>query len=298
MQRMPTEDFETVLQRLLVKLDDVAKAKAARLSGFLQHIMMDQRRNAPHLRNPKLVDRYDRLSALMAVFQAEQKELRGDEEQWCLAAWQDLMPYLENVGLPDGMKKEDRPKPSCAENETIMVVDSQEPVADDGSKKQVVVLQNGTQRELSEEEQQELLENELMEEIAAETLRMEEQNHWEEFHAAELRTWEQWAASQDDFLQGKRRRARVQIMVQGEGGSIIKKGNWLFGLQEGQRLLYSVSVIQNEDDQAGEYDPTAASSGKPAVASAAGGQGEGQVVERSVEEPPEESGSKAKSLID
>ena len=65
-----------------------------------------------------------------------------------------------------------------------------------------------------------------MEEIAAETMRLEEQTHWHEFHAAELRTWETWAASADDFLLGKRKRARVQVLVQGEGGRIIKRENW------------------------------------------------------------------------
>ena len=100
------EDFETILQRLLVKLDDMGKAKAARLSAFLQQMMMDQRRNAPHLRNPGLGDRYDRLSALIAVFHSDQQELRGDEEQWCLTAWQELVPYLENKGLPEGINQD------------------------------------------------------------------------------------------------------------------------------------------------------------------------------------------------
>ena len=112
---------------------------------------------------------------------------------------------------------------------------------ENGGHKQMVQLENGTQRELSEAEKEEMLENEVLEEMAAETLRQEEQQMWEDFHAAEFRSWETWAAVQDDFLHGRKKRARVQVLVQGEGGRIIRRENWLFGLQEGERFS-TVSV--------------------------------------------------------
>ena len=62
-------------------------------------------------------------------------------------------------------------------------------------------------------------------------------------------------------MQGNKKRARVQVVVQGQGGRIIKNENWLLGLGPGERLSYSVSVIQDdEDDEDQERDPTAASS--------------------------------------
>ncbi|CAE7488269.1 unnamed protein product, partial [Symbiodinium pilosum] len=139
--------------------------------------------------------------------------------------------------------------PSQAEEQEIVVVDSQEQIVENGSHKQMVQLENGTQRELSEEERAEMLENEILEEMVAESLRQEEHQMWEDFHAAEFRSWESWAAVQDDFLHGRKKRARVQ---------------------EGERLSYSVSVLQNDEgDEEDEPDPTAAASGDhgdPAIA--------------------------------
>ena len=259
MQKPIDSDYETILQKLLQELEGQSKPKAARLSHFLQQLLMDQRRHAPHLRNPKLAERHDRLLALLTVFEAEGPVLRGDEMAWCMRMWQQLMPFLERVGLPDGQRREDAPGPSTSQ--TIEVVDSQEPVEEGGSKKQVVQLENGTQRNMTEQEEQEILENELMEEIAAETMRLEEQRMWDEFHAADLRAWESWAASEDDYLQGKRKRARVQVLVQGQGGRIVRRENWLVGLGQGERLSYTVSVTADEgcDDDL-EGDPTATSS--------------------------------------
>ena len=199
----------------------------------------------------------------MAVFKGEPPQLRGDEESWCHSVWEDLRPFLENGELPDGDRPEDVPKPSTSEASAIMVVDSQESIQEGGSRRQVAQLANGTQRELTEEEDKELLENEILEEMAADVLRMEDQQHWETFQAAELRTWETWAAGEPEYLSGKKKRARVQIVVQGEGGRLIRQENWLFGLQEGERLAYSVNVVQNEaeeEDADGVGDPAAASS--------------------------------------
>ena len=53
-------------------------------------------------------------------------------------------------------------------------------------------------------------------------------------------------------------RARIRVLVQGEGGRIIKKENWLFGLKPGERLSYNVNVHQIEEDE-DERDPNAGS---------------------------------------
>ena len=242
MQRVVYHDYEMVLQAKLKEMESLAKPKAARLSSFLQQMLIDQRRQSPHLRNPLLADRHDRLLALLTVFAADEPVLREDESSWCMDMWQHLRPFLENARTPGGQRPEDVPGPSQGQPECVQ-------------------LENGTQRDLTEKEEQELLENELMEEIAAQELREEERLLWRDFHAAELRTWESWAAASNDFLQGRKKRARVQVLLQGQGGRIIKKENWLVGLGHGERLSYSVSVVQDaESEEDTERDPTAASS--------------------------------------
>ena len=53
------------------------------------------------------------------------------------------------------------------------------------------------------------------------------------------------------------------MLLQGEGGRIIRRENWLFGLKEGERLSYNVNILQNEDDEEdNQPDPTVASSGE------------------------------------
>ena len=261
MQKSNPLDFEGQLHRLLEELDGMAKSKAARLSHFLGQMLIDQRRHAPHLRQPKLADRHDRLHALLVTFSETQPVLRGDEMRWCHEVWHRMHPFLENAQLPDGRRLDADPKPSQGSNETIEVVDSQDAVEADGSRIQVAQLEDGTQRDLTEAERDVILENEIMEEMAAESLREEEGLLWQDFHAADLRTWEAWTAANTDFLEGKRKRARVQVLVQGEGGRIIKRENWLFGLGQGERLSYAVNIMQNmDDDEDDERDPTAAAS--------------------------------------
>ena len=258
MQKVIHGDYEAALQNLLKELEGLTKAKAARLSYFLQQLLVDQRRMAPRLRNPVLAERHDRLLALLDSAPV----LRGDETAWCAERWQGLQPFLENARLPEGMRQENQPRPSDADQSVVEVVDSQEMIEDGGSRKQMVQLSNGSQRELTKQEQQKNLENELMEELAAEELRNEEKLLWKEFHAAELTEWESWAVNTGEAVQGNRKRARVQVVVQGQGGRIIKNENWLLSLGPGERLSYSVSVVPDadkEDEDGG--DPTASSSG-------------------------------------
>ena len=101
MQRPVVQDFEQVLQSLLKAMDEMTGPKAARLSAF-------------HPANPTLVDRFERLSALMAAVESDPPDLRGDETQWCLDAGQNVQPFLEDAALLGGDRPEDKPKPSQA----------------------------------------------------------------------------------------------------------------------------------------------------------------------------------------
>ena len=138
-------------------------------------------------------------------------------------------------------------------------MDSQEAAVEEGSKKQVVLEENGTQRNLTEDEQAQVDENEEMENFAADMLRDEEDRMREEFTSAELRQWEEWAAPRSR-LEPCAKRARVQVIVQGEGGRIVRKENWLVGLRDGESLVYTVSVQPSVGEDEEEGDPAAASS--------------------------------------
>ena len=95
---------------------------------------------------------------------------------------------------------------------------------EDGSKKQVVREPDGAQRNLTEEEETIIAENGLMEEYAADMLREEDEKMLDNFTSTDLREWETWAARAGRSGPGVKR-ARVQVLVQGEGGRIIKQEN-------------------------------------------------------------------------
>ena len=124
----------------------------------------------------------------------------------------------------------------------------------------VVKQPDGTQRDLTQDEEDTIAENEEMENYAAHLLRLEEERLHEDFTSTELREWEAWAAKAGRSGEGVKR-ARVQVLVQGQGGRIIRQENWLAGLRDGESLAYSVSVKPAEVDTDGDCDPTAASSG-------------------------------------
>ena len=261
MQRRGGGTFAGTLQQLLEKMANMPRQKAARLAGFLKQMLRDQQRQAPHLRHPVLVSRVESLEALMSVFLDEEEQFHGDEQEWCMQTWQSMLPFLEGeTGERDEGPEADKekPGPSSGQADAIEVVDSQEPTVEDGSNKKGVREPDGTQRNLTEEEETIIAENELMEEYAADMLREEDEKMLDNFTSTDLREWETWAARAGRSGPGVNR-ARVQVLVQGEGGRIIKKENWLVGLKDGESLSYSVSVNQAESEDE-EPNPTAASS--------------------------------------
>ena len=257
MQGQRPSSFNEMIQGLLGELEAMTKPKAARTVRFLQQLLRDQQRMAPHLRNPVLRERAENLQALMSVFADDDTQLRADEQDWCMQRWQRLLPLLEGSVTTGGEIMP--PMPSTNLEEAIEVVDSQERHMENGSRKQVVRQSNGTQRNLTQEEEDTIAENEEAEAFAAELLREEDAKLQDVFTSVELREWEAWAARTSRIGPGAKR-ARVQVTVQGEGGRIVKQEDWLVGVNEGEYLAYSVSVrpYTDEDDTA---DPQAASSG-------------------------------------
>ena len=91
MQREVGGEFATVLQDLLQSLDSMPKLKAARIAHFLQDMLKDPARMAPHLRNPTLRARAEQLQALVSVFLEQAEQVQEDEQEWCLREWQLLV---------------------------------------------------------------------------------------------------------------------------------------------------------------------------------------------------------------
>ena len=91
--------------------------------------------------------------------------------------------------------------------------------------------------------------------------REEEARQWRLFAASEYRSWEEWAISAE-LQGGPVKRARVQILVQGLGGRIVRDVNWLIPIRDGEQLSYAVRVrpanVQEDEDE--EPHPEAASS--------------------------------------
>ena len=216
MQRGLSVTFGQRLDQLLKELEAMPKAKAARLSRFLEQMLVDYKRPSPHLRHPRLVERQHRLTALLSVFAEDEVELRGDERNWCHNAWQNLLVHLED--LKPGVDEDipDVPRPSSSS--IVEVVDSQEAAQQDGSRVPVVMQENGTTRPLNDEEERQIQESELWEEEAAYQLRKEDEQLWDEFQASELHTWETWMVNSGQMPQGVKR-ARVQVLVGRVAGS-------------------------------------------------------------------------------
>ena len=133
---------------------------------------------------------------------------------------------------------------------------SQELAVEGGSRVQVVRNASGRTRPLNQEEQAQIDLDEMVEEEAAEMERAEEARQWGLFMAGEYRSWEEWAvAAEVDGPPAKR--ARVQVLVQGLGGRVIRDVNWLVQLREGKQLSYSVKVQQAGLAEDEEGDPDA-----------------------------------------
>ena len=180
---------------------------------------------------------------------------------WCLAKWNALQPLLEGRirdTAPAEMVGERNPCPSSV---VETVEDSQDFAVENGSRVQVVQTADGSQRPLSQQEREQIEFDEMVEEEAAEMERETEAHQWNLFVASEYRSWEEWAISVE-HAGGPVKRARVQILVQGLGGRVVRDVNWLIPLTEGEQLSYAVKVRPAEvEKEEHEAHPDAAPSG-------------------------------------
>ena len=146
----------------------------------------------------------------------------------------------------------------------------------------MVVNESGRQRPLTQQERDQIEHDEMVEEEAAEMERQEDQRQWSLFAASSYRSWEEWAVSAaSDGSPAKR--ARIQILVQGLGGRVVRDENWVVPLTEGEQLTYTVKVQPAAQDEEETGHPEAAPSGLHALESVPHEQVQTQEDERDLE---------------
>ena len=118
--------------------------------------------------------------------------MQEDEREWCMKRWNEIRPYLEGMVHETEEQMEPVLRPSSAVTDVVNVVDSWEETQPEGSKKQMVMEDNGTMRELSAAKEEQILMNEMEEELAADDLKKEEQDLLKALRASEFREWEAW----------------------------------------------------------------------------------------------------------
>ena len=125
MQTANVGGFEHLLHALLEEMDDMDKAKSARVAEFMKQMVRDQQRMAPHLRNPVLRSRIERLQALVSVFLVEAVQLPEGEQ---VDKWHALRPYLEEARESTDASSSHMGPPPSTGPDPIEIIDSQESV--------------------------------------------------------------------------------------------------------------------------------------------------------------------------
>ena len=200
MQR-DVQGYPDVLNRLLQQLEAMPADRAGRIAEFLAQHLADLRRPAPHLYRPGLMERQSRLEALLSVFLNKPVDICLEEQQWCINEWRTIRPFLES-GQDEGessVEEENletgeeagREHPAEAENQVVAIEDSQESVQEGGSHVQVARLNDGSVRNLSQEEVEMMQWAEAVEDEAAEDERRREQARWQEMSSAPFLSWAQ-----------------------------------------------------------------------------------------------------------
>ena len=216
---------------------------------------------------------------------SDESGIPEEARSWCLEKWMAIQPLLEG-GVQAGEVEQDTAQPHvagrgdpCPSSVVETVEDSQDFVVENGSRVQIVRGEDGSQRPLTPQEREQIEFDEMVEEEAAEMERDTETRQWNLFAAGEYRSWEEWAVSADREG-GSVKRARVQILVQGLGGRIVRDINWLIPLRDGEQLSYAVRVQPADTEEENEEPhPDAGPSGVNVVAA--------REIEEDVERPEE-----------
>ena len=151
--------------------------------------------------------------------------MKDDDRDWCLRQWEILRsPLLDKAlqNLKDKRVVVDR-NASASSSDIVHLEDSQESEA--GGCAQVAVLQNGTTRALTQEEQAEIAYHEELECRAAEGEAKADEHRWELFRAQCLQEEEDQAmkdAMEESVLEQPYKKAKVKVIVEGTGGRVVR----------------------------------------------------------------------------
>ena len=234
------DKFGMLLQKLLGLLEKTGHSKAALRASFLLSILADVQRPGTHISAAAVVDKMDRLQALL---------LSQDEDRdWCFRQWEILQPVLFDK-KPDQNSVSDVEDQAAGSTHIVCLEDSQE-TGEDASAPQIAILANGTTRPLTSDEIAEIACREELERSAAEHEARADGQRWLQCNAKCLCD-EEDAVMKEALTEGSeespRKRARVKIQIEGEGGRIVRSEVFNMVVKESESLTYKIVVLPRDD---------------------------------------------------
>ena len=140
---------------------------------------------------------------------------------------------------------------AASSTDIVHVVDSQES-QEEGQANMMAVLQDGSSRPLTEEEAAEFAYHESLEQRAAENESKLDEQRWALFRAQCLQDEEDDVmreAMTEDGDVPSRKRAKVRVVVEGEGGRIVRSEVFNLVVNEGESLTYKIMVLPKDDPE-------------------------------------------------
>ena len=243
--------FGVILQKLLGLLEKMGQPRATARASFMLSMLADVQRPGAHITSA-VIERVDRLQALLLSFQeGADREVTEEDREWCFSQWGVVRPVLldkKREGGPGGRREQ----ASSSSEEIVCLEDSQEDAEGCGS--QVAVLANGTTRQLTLEEKEEIAFHDQLEQDAAEREAQADMHRWLEYRAQclqeeENQTMRDAMAESADQTDDTQKKARVLIQVEGEGGRIVKSEIYNLVVRDGETLTYKIGVLPCNDPE-------------------------------------------------
>ena len=246
------DKFGIMLQKLLGLLERVGQPGASVRASFLRSMLADIQRPGVHI-TAAVIDKMDRLQALLLSFDEGSKQEATDEDrEWCFGQWEVLKATLLDrhreapaVNVVTGGTQQ-----AASSTDIVCLEDSQEPDTDIGG--QVAVMADGSTRPLTEAEMEEIAFHEEMEAEAAARETQADEQRWLEYRAQCLREEENRdmrEAMDEAEDTHSRKKARVMVQVEGEGGRIVRSEVFNLVVNEGEALTYKIMVLPRNDPE-------------------------------------------------
>ena len=252
LMQVGVDKFGALLQKLLVLFERMSKKEAAVRASFMKEMLTDVQRPGTHV-NAAVVDRMDRLQALLLSFEEDGDcEAQEVDREWCFQQWEILRETLmAKTSLQKLTRSEEGGSGAAGSTDVVQVVDSQES-QEQGCSSMVAVLQNGTTRPLTSDEEAEVAYHEDLEQRAAEEEAHLDAHRWSLFRAQCLQDEEDEAmktAMEDGEDVPPHKKARVRVVVEGEGGRVVRSEVFNMVVRDGESLTYKIMVLPKDDPE-------------------------------------------------